>query len=125
TPSPVYDTVRSSTGNVTIESGVNINATGTFTGATGQVIKVIDANGTSPAINGTFANLNQGGSLPINATSLIAFYDGGPTGGDNDLVLVGPISINGTNGPDNYEVRRTGSGLNTDNIEVLLNGSVV
>src|SRR4029453_17168690 len=58
--------------------------------------------------------LREGGPVNFGGVGRGAFYNGGPLGGDNNFVLVSPISATGVS-----EIRRVGTGAPTDLIQFL------
>ena len=69
--------------------------------------------------------LLEGAWVTINGVTFAISYRGGP--GSNDVVLIepGPVTTTGTSGADHYELRRSGSGLPSDDLQLLLNGAVI
>jgi hypothetical protein len=128
TPAPgtTYDQLSAS--KVTINDGAIISATGTFTTSPGTPITLIDVAGTDGNnMTGDFDNLaDPGGQILLNGNTLVAFYDGGPPGTDNNLVLLAGLRTDDPNpgdGADTWEIRRTT--LNGNQVELLLNNTVI
>lgn len=68
--------------------GAGLSLTLGFTPSTGQVFTLIhDTSGSAPS--GTFAGLPQGSVIPLNGVSLQISYDGGSSGDDVTLTVIG------------------------------------
>ncbi|MGV3551807.1 cadherin-like domain-containing protein [Rhizobium sp.] len=92
-----YDQIKV-TGTVTLDGVLDLSFLNGFSGATGNVFKIIDNDG-SDAVSGTFSGLAEGYMLIVGQQAYTISYKGGD---GNDVVLTGVASIVGGGAVSTY-----------------------
>lgn len=119
-PGELHDQVDVS-GTVNL-GGATLSPTGTVTTQPGQLIVLINNDGTD-AISGTFAGLAEGATVTINGVDFVLSYRGG-TGNDVTLTEAGTFVFQGTRFDDSLEIREAMIG-GQDYLQIVMGGVLV
>ncbi|MBY0514763.1 MAG: autotransporter-associated beta strand repeat-containing protein, partial [Gemmataceae bacterium] len=108
--------------------GATLNVSGTIPSVVGQVVKIVDNDGTADPVVGTFAGIPEGGTVLINGSNFAVSYVGGD-GNDVTLTQLAFVGYVETGGGADFVLRRNQNGTPAnpadDLLQLLRNGVLV